>query len=186
MTTETIPQTSAHETAWKSFLALGVCLLLLGISGLTIAGVLELTSVLVFGPLLLVSSLVQLLTAFFTENGKESRLHFAAAGLEALLGFFIMANPLQQVIGLVALIGMFLVVIGIIRLARSLLTESRGRGWTVLAGVVSVLLGICIWTGWPDSRLWFVGVCLAIDFICHGVSWSALALTARKPQGPPA
>jgi hypothetical protein len=44
-----------------------------------------------------------------------------------------------------------------------------------------VLLGISVWIGWPVDKLWFVGLCIAIDFLCHGLSWSALALTEGKP-----
>jgi uncharacterized membrane protein HdeD (DUF308 family) len=181
----TPPPTSEHQGVWKSFLALGLLLLVLGLAGLTVAGLMELTSLLILSPLLLASSFVQFLIAFFAEKGKETRLHLVAAGFEALLGFFIMANPLHRVVGLVALIGVFLVVIGLARLARALMTEFPGRGWIVLAGVVSVVLGICVWTGWPDPRLGFVALCIAVDFICHGASWSALALMQRNPGPKP-
>lgn len=177
--TESESQPSERRPARKWFLALGGLLLVLGVAGAA-ATLLELSFVLIFGPLLLVSSLMQLLTSFFAETGREKRLHFAAAGLEAVLGFFIMANPPQRLIGLIALIGVVFVVIGIVRLARSMITESHGKGWMILAGIVSLLVGLCVWTGWPDARLWFVGLCIAIDFICHGVSWSALALSERN------
>ena len=44
-----------------------------------------------------------------------------------------------------------------------------------------MLLGVSVWMGWPLARPWFVGLCIAIDFLCHGVTWSALALAERKP-----
>ena len=86
------PETK-HTVRWKWFLALGVGLLLLGLTGAGATTLLQLTSLLVFGPLLLTSSLMQFLIAFFAAKEKERLLHFAAAGLEAVLGFFIMANP---------------------------------------------------------------------------------------------
>src|SRR5262249_49795139 len=170
---------------WKWFLGLGAILLVLGIAGISVASLLQLTSLLVFGPLLLASSIIQLLTAFFAEKRKESLLHFAAAGLEAVLGFFIMANPLQKVVGLIALVAIFLIVIGLARLARSLATQSRGRAWIFVTGVIALLLGISVWIEGPIAKLGFVGLCIAIDFLCHGVSWSALALAERKPVQAP-
>ena len=101
-----------HRFRWQWFLALGAILLVLGMTGISVAALLQLTSLLVFGPLLLVSSLLQLLTAFFAEERKESLLHFGAAGLEAVLGFFIMVNPPEKLIGLITLIAIFLIVIG--------------------------------------------------------------------------
>jgi hypothetical protein len=44
---------SERRSRWRWLLILGIVLIILGISGITIASILELTSVLVFGPLLL-------------------------------------------------------------------------------------------------------------------------------------
>jgi membrane protein HdeD len=165
---------------WKWFLALGAVLLCLGAAGIGRATLLEVTSLLVFGPLLLASSMIQFLTAIFAEKGKDRLLHYAAAGLEMVLGFFLMVHPLQGVVSLIAWIAIVLMAIGLARLARSLATQSRGRGWAVMAGVIALLLGIAVWIKWPVGELWFVGSCIAVDFICHGVSWSALALAERK------
>jgi uncharacterized membrane protein HdeD (DUF308 family) len=185
----TEPGTSSHVTEhrarWKWFLALGAILLVLGIAGISVVTLLQFTSLLVFGPLLLASSILQLLTAFFAEKRNEALLHFAAAGLEAVLGFFIMANPPETMVGLIALVAIFLIVIGLARLARSLVTRSRGRVWTVTAGVIALLLGISVWIEGPVAKLGFVGLCIAIDLLCHGVSWSALALAERKPVQTP-
>jgi uncharacterized membrane protein HdeD (DUF308 family) len=181
----TSSQGTEHRARWKWFLALGALLLVLGIAGVSVATLLELTSVLVFGPLLLASSLFQLLTAFFAEQRKEKLPHFVAAGLEAALGFFIMANPPERVVSLIALIAVFLIVIGLARLARSLVTQSRGRAWIFLTGVIALLLGISVWIEGPVAKLGFVGLCIAIDFLCHGISWSALALAERKPVRAP-
>ncbi len=175
------PDVSRNRSRWKWFLALGALLVVLGIAGVTVAGLLEMTSLLVFGPMLLASSIVQLMMSFLAEKGTESLRHFAAAGLEAALGFVIMVHPPQSLGGLVALIAIFLIVSGLVRLARVLVTRTPGRAWTVMTAIVAVLLGISVWVGWPVGKLWFVGVCIAIDFIFHGVSWSALAVAERKP-----
>ena len=177
----TSPQAIEYRSRWKWFLALGLLLLIMGLAGAGATTLLEITSLLVFGPLLLCSSLFQLLTGFFAENGKERLLHLAAAGLEAVLGFFIMAHPLLRVIGLIELIAIFLIVGGLVRLARSLAIQSRGRAWVVMTGVIALLLGTGVWMGWPIDKPCFVGLCIALDFLCHGLCWSALALAERKP-----
>jgi membrane protein HdeD len=181
----TSSQVTEHRSRWKWFLALGAILLVLGIAGVSVASLLQLTSLLVFGPLLLASSLLQFLTAFFAENQKERLPHFVAAGLEMVLGFFIMANPPERVVGFITLVAIFLIVIGLARLARSLATQSRGRAWTFFTGVIALLLGISVWIGGSAAKLGFVGLCIAVDFLCHGVSWSALALAEKKPVQAP-
>jgi uncharacterized membrane protein HdeD (DUF308 family) len=186
MTETTISlQATQHRARWKWFLALGAALLVLGIAGVSVAGLLQLASLLVFGSLLLASSLLQFLTALFAEKRKEALLHFAAAGMEAVLGFFIMANPPERAVGLITLIALLLILIGLARLARSMATQSRGRAWTFIAGVIALLLGIWVWTEGPAAKLGFIGLCIAVDVLCHGVSWSALALAERKPVQAP-
>ncbi|HTU17532.1 MAG TPA: DUF308 domain-containing protein [Gemmataceae bacterium] len=177
----TAPPQREHSVRRRWFLALGVGLLLLGLAGAGVTTLLELTSLFVFGPLLLASSLMQMLIAFFAEKRKERLLHFSAAGLEGIVGFFLMAHPLLRVVNLIALIAIFLIVGGLIRLARALATQSPGRAWIVVTGAVALLLGISVWLGWPIARLWFVGLCIAIDFLCHGLCWSAVVLAESKP-----
>ncbi len=176
-------QTTKHRGRWKWLLAFGGLLLILGISGVSMATLLQLTSLLVFGPLLLVSSLMQLLRALFEykAQGKEAILHFVAAVQELVLGILIMTDPIQGVVSLVAWVAILLVAGGLIRLTRSLLARPRGRRWTVLTGVIALLLGVGAWIGWHlGAGLWLVGLCLAVDILCHGASWSAIALTERK------
>jgi uncharacterized membrane protein HdeD (DUF308 family) len=169
---------------WIWFLALGVVLLLLGLASAGATTLLQLTSFLVFGPMLLASSVIQLVTAFVAEKGAVRFLHYGAAGLEAILGFLILAYPLFVVTDLVLVIAAFLMVIGLLRLTRSLVTDSPGRRWIFMAGGAALVLGICVWLKLPVSGLWVVGLCIALDFICHGFSWSAVALAERKPLDP--
>ncbi len=182
----TASHVTAPKTRWKWLLALGALLLILGIAGVSVATLLELTSVLVFGPLLLASGIIQLLNAFSAETRKDCLLYLAAAALDALLGFLIMMNPLERVVSLIVLIAIFLIVSGLLRLASSLATQSHGRVWTIMTGVIALLLGISVWIGGPAAKLWFVGLCIAVDFICQGVSWSALGLAERKSLEAPA
>jgi uncharacterized membrane protein HdeD (DUF308 family) len=123
----TLSQVIDYRARWKWFIVLGVMLLVLGIAGISVPTLLQFTSLLVFGPVLLAGSLIQLLTAFFAEKRKEWFLHLVAAGLVAVFGFFIMANPPEVIIGLVTLLAIFLIVIGLTRLTRSLATQSPGR-----------------------------------------------------------
>lgn len=117
---------------------------------------------------------------FAQEEKKESRLHFAAAVVEMILGFLLMAYPPDRVLQLIVLVAICLIVSGLLRLGRSLANTSRGRTWAIMTGIVALLLGISLWIGGPVARLWIIGLCIAIDFLVHGVSWSAVALAERR------
>jgi uncharacterized membrane protein HdeD (DUF308 family) len=181
----TSAQAADRRIRWQWLLALGVVLLLLGLASAGATTLLELTSLLMFGPLLLASSLVQFVTAFITGTGLGRFLQYAAAGLEAVLGFLIMAHPVVLLTDLVVVTAAFLMAIGLVRMARSLVTHSPGRAWAFMAGGAALILGICVWLQLPVSGLWFVGLCIALDFLCHGVSWCAVALAEGKPLEVP-
>ena len=53
------------------------------------------------------------------------------------------------------------------------------RGWVLLSGFLSFLLGILIWAGWPESSAWVIGLFVAIDLIAGGWALVMLALAAR-------
>jgi uncharacterized membrane protein HdeD (DUF308 family) len=181
MTAFTTPsQGTEHRARWKWFLALGVLLLVLGGAGIGFASLVEITTVLIFGPLLLASSLVQFLLAFFVETGRDRILRYVAAGAEMILGFVVIAHPLPNVINLITVIAVGLITIGLIHLARALMTRDRGREWAVVVGIIVLIMGVSVLVS-PDPRLWFVGVCLAGVVFCHGVSWSALGLATPEP-----
>jgi uncharacterized membrane protein HdeD (DUF308 family) len=135
--------------------------------------------------LLLASSIIQLITAFIAERRKDCFLHLAAAALEMSVGFAIMMHPPERVGQLVAMIAIFLVVSGLLRLSHLLATQSRSRAWTIMTAVVALLLGIAAWLGWPGAKLWIVGLFIAVDFVCQGVSWSAIALAERNQRVSP-
>jgi uncharacterized membrane protein HdeD (DUF308 family) len=168
------------------FRALGAFLIALGAAGVGVAALPELTAGLVFGPLVLAGSLFQFATAIFAEKERERLGHLASAGLEAVFGFLIMTHPLRNVVSLIALVAIFLTAIGLIRLARALTARSRGRAWAVMAGIIALLLGASLWVGWPAVKWWFAGLCIASDFIAHGVSWYAIALAGRTTVQAPA
>jgi uncharacterized membrane protein HdeD (DUF308 family) len=181
METLTTPSQATQRPARRTcFLALGVLLLLLGLAAAGAATLLELSSLLVFGPMLLASGILQVVTAIAAENGKEAAVYLTAAALEAMLGFFIMAQPLLAATNLVVLIAIGLIVAGLVRLARAQTTRSPSRAWACLAGGAALALGVCVGLKLPVAGLWFVGLCIGLDFICHGVSWMVLALVEGK------
>jgi len=53
-------------------------------------------------------------------------------------------------------------------------------GWTAFDGAVTLLLGIVLWTNWPWSGLWFLGLSIGISLILRGWAHVMLALALRS------
>jgi uncharacterized membrane protein HdeD (DUF308 family) len=169
-----------YPTRWIWYMILGATLLGLGTAAIGVANMLQLSSLLVFGPMLLASSIMQILVAFFSEKTSESLRHFLAAAPEAVLGYFIMAHSETGIASLVTWVALLLAVAGLVRLAHAAATHSTGQRWLALAGVIALLLALGVWLAPPQAALWLVGCCIAGDFLCHGATWSGIAWMERK------
>jgi uncharacterized membrane protein HdeD (DUF308 family) len=172
------PPLPESEGQWRWLLTLGVGLILLGIVGLGSVVVVELMAVLVLGPLLLASGIMQILLAFFARR-REAPLHLAAAALDIVIAFLVLTHPHNTVDDLILVLAAFLMVGGVSRILSSLFLQFRAWGWILGAGIVAVTLGLVVWKEGPFHGLWLVGACVAIDFISHGVSWVVLSYSTR-------
>ena len=83
-------------------------------------------------------------------------------------------------LSLTLLLGVSLVVQGAFRIAAALATHADGRGWLLISGLASLLLGIFIWSEWPVSGIWVIGLFVGIELIFYGGAWIALALRLRS------
>ena len=54
-----------------------------------------------------------------------------------------------------------------------------GWGWQALDGIIAFVLGLLVWTQWPASGLWVIGLFIGIDLIFYGAAWIAFALSLR-------
>lgn len=73
---------------------------------------------------------------------------------------------------------------GFSRIFAGAILHPPGRAWLTLRGVVTLLLGVLIWSEWPASGLWVIGTFVAIDMIFSGTWLIMLALNARSLPFP--
>ena len=57
---------------------------------------------------------------------------------------------------------------GLFRAAAAGAIQFPRWGWTVFAGVVSVVLGTYLLTTWPAASTYFIGLAIGIDLIVDG------------------
>ncbi len=99
-------------------------------------------------------------------------------GLLAIVcGAIMIAHPLFQLAFLTLLLAVYFLVQGIASIVIGLqMRPLQGSGWTIFGGIVSLVLGVLIWSGWPLSGDWAVGTLVGIQLIFSG--WAALMLAA--------
>lgn len=173
------PGLTALQRGWGFYLALGLFLVLLG--GVAIATPLfaTLAGVLMFGWLLIVSGLVQLFGAFGSRRWSGYFLHLLGGVLALVVGVMTLRHPGTMDLALTLLIATYLLVGGGFRMLGAVESRFHGRGWMILGGLLSALLGVYIYATLPIASLWVIGTFLGVDIVVHGWMWIFLAMALR-------
>jgi uncharacterized membrane protein HdeD (DUF308 family) len=168
-----------HEI-WAFLTGMGIVLMILGAVAMGSSLVATLATILIFGILMLLGGLFQVVTAFWGRSWRGFFLHLLAGVLYLIVGVFMIDNPLEAAVGLTLLLAAGLLLGGILRIVLSLVDRFEGWGWTLLNGIVSLILGLAIWRQWPLSGLRFIGLFVGIEMLFSGLSWIMLGLALRS------
>ncbi len=166
--------------SWGWLLAFGIVLVVVGTLAVGASFITTLATVVAFGVLLLVGGGAQIVGAFFSRKWSGFFLQLLAGVLYLVVGLLMVSNPLIAAAGLTLLLAAFFLVGGVARIVVAVSERFENWGWVLLNGVVTLLLGILIWRGWPASALWVIGLFVGIEMIFCGWSWVMLGLTARR------
>jgi uncharacterized membrane protein HdeD (DUF308 family) len=172
-----IDEVRKHST-W--FLVIGIALVILGMVAIGYAVAMTIVSVLFLGWLLIIGGIFEVIHGFSRRQWSGFFINLLAGVLYAVAGVVMIANPALAAVSLTLLIAIILIVAGLFRLVVAFSTPLHHRGWLILNGVISILLGVMIWRSWPVSGLWVIGMFIGIDMIFDGWTEIMLALTARR------
>ncbi|STX55629.1 HdeD protein [Legionella beliardensis] len=178
-------KTLKHHWGW--YLSLGILLLLLGCIGLGMEIALTIVSMYFFAALLMISGLSHIADALRYIRLKGAFWKILISIFYLITAIIILYNPLLASTIFTALLAWTLIIIGVTRIVMSIsLRDMKGWGWILLAGLISLILGILILSHWPMSGLWVIGVFIAIDMIVSGWTYifMAIALRASKQDQP--
>lgn len=163
------------------FTVLGVVMLVLGVSAIVLPFAAGIAASLLFGALLTIGGAVHIAHAIQTR-------HAGGFGMELFLGLVYTAGgvimlffPVTGLLTLTFVLAVVLVLSGVLRIvfgfqARPILHW----GWTVFAGVVSVILGLLIWAGWPSTAFWVIGLLVGIELLISGIVALAVGAAIRE------
>lgn len=165
---------------WGWFLALGVLLLLLGLGIVSSSFYATLFSVFLFGIFLMSAGIVQIIQGFLAHKWSGLFLSLLLGALYLITGFLCATRPAIAAVSLTLWIAAFCFIAGLFRMLTALLLRFDQWGWVFFNGLVTFILGALIYSDWPVSGLWVIGLFIGVDLILAGWSWIVLALTARS------
>ena len=163
-------------------LAEGVLLLLLGAAAVVLPFLAGLAAAVMLGWLLVIAGVAGLAFAF-RARGLPGFGWSLLSGLAALIAGMALAwNPLVGLATLTLIIAAFLFADGIFTIATAISHRrelSRRWEWMLLGGIVNLVLAAIIYSGWPGTALWVVGLLVGVNLLFGGVSLVTMSLAAR-------
>jgi uncharacterized membrane protein HdeD (DUF308 family) len=162
--------------------ALGVILVLAGLVGLVYTGVATLTSMLLFGWLLLIGGAVGLLHAVQARDSHFFWLGVAVAALNLAAGVVVIRRPEAAAEALTMFAALLFLTGGVFRLVGSLVVRGPQFGWTLVQGAFGLLLGILVLAAWPSSR-YVIGSFFSLILLFDGLGLMATGFGGRRVVG---
>ena len=96
-------------------------------------------------------------------------------------GVFALFDPLLVAGVLTFWLSVSLIFTGIARIILAFQMRGGSAGtWVVASGLITVTLGVAIFSQWPFSSLYVLGVFLSADLLFAGVSWVYLGTFLRR------
>lgn len=158
---------------------LAVLELVLGFILLSFPFLLGISAVWVGGFVLVVAGIIRLVQVF-TQRG-ERWWNLLAAVLYLVVGVFTVLMPGVSMEWWTLFIGAALLSAGILRMGVAIsLWAEPGRFWRCFNALVSLVLGVMIIWGWPESSAWLIGTLIAIEMIFSGWTLMFLVLAPRE------
>ncbi len=133
---------------------------------------------LMVGALVIAAGIMRMIWAFQAGSLGKGVLVFLIGVLTLLAGFAVVANPLMSSAILTIMLSIYFFVDGLSEFFAAFSIQ-EGKGWLLFDAVVTVLLGIMLFTGFPLAGTVAIGVFLGIKLIFVGVTMLSLRSMAK-------
>ena len=120
-----------------------------------------------------IGGIAQCILAFRAGAFGKGLLIFVVGALTAAVGFYLINQPLAGLAAITLFLAAYFVVTGIFELISAFqIRPSDGWGVMLFNGIVTLLLGIMIWSDFPLSGAWAVGILFGVKLLLSG--WSLI------------
>ncbi len=162
---------------------LGVVLVAAALFGLLYTAFATLTSVLLFGWLLLIGGGVGLVHAVQARDGSFFWLGTAVAALNIAAGVVMVVRPQAAAEGLTMFAALLFLSAGAFRLVGGVVVRGPQLGWTLFLGVLDLLIGILVLSNWPSSSRYTLGLFFSLSLLFDGLALISTGVGARRVIG---
>ncbi|MGI5862773.1 MAG: HdeD family acid-resistance protein [Myxococcales bacterium] len=173
----------ARSTLWGAPFVLGMAITLLGVLAFIAARITSLATILVFGALLAIGGIVEIVEGFWHRKTGHLVLHVLSGVLAAVVGGILLFRPVAGLTAVGLLLGGFFLASGLFRGITAVADRYERWGFDLAYGLLAIGLGIVVFAGWPLTSLWLVGALVGAELVIRGVAIMGVALTVRRELG---
>ena len=163
--------------------ALGAILVIGGLVGLVYTAFATLTTMILFGWLLLIGGIVGLAQAVQNRTTNFFWLALVVAALNIAAGIVVIKLPEVAAATLTMFAALLFLTGGIFRLFGALVVRGPQMVWTLLQGVLGILLAVLVLGDWPHSSLYVIGTFVSLALLFDGLGLLAAGIGGRRAVG---
>lgn len=167
-----------QATNWS--IVFSVLMIVSGIFALIAPSMSGIAVTLVVGWLLIVSGVFHLGFSWRASHASMVLWEILIAVLYGAVGVYMLMHPVLGLEALTLALATYLVLEGIVEFVLAFtLRPLPGSGWLLLDGVVTLLVAVLIWRGWPATSAWVVGTLVGVSIFFSGLTRLMISLAVR-------
>lgn len=160
-------------------IALGIIMILLGLLAIALPFATTLAVAILLGWIFIIAGIIQIIHAFKSRGWGVFLLELLLGILYVVVGIMLLRNLLSGVITLTLVVGISIFISGVFRVIQAFqLRPAANWGVVLLNGIVSIILGILIWSQWPFNAPWLIGLFVGISLCLNGALVLMFALAS--------
>jgi uncharacterized membrane protein HdeD (DUF308 family) len=161
--------------------------MILGLTAIAIPGLFTLSVELILGIVILLGGIYQLYRMWHQRHTERFWPALFSAAINIALGLVFLFKPLAGIISLTILLIAYFFASGVIQLIWTWqLRHVPQWGWLLLSGMLSILMGVLLVSGWPGSIIWSIGLLFGINLLFNGMAlWNMAWNMPRNIDQPP-
>ena len=137
--------------------------------------------VIVVGWVILFSAVWHLIFAFHTHSVGGFFWQLLLAIAYGIAGLIMLLNPLLGLVTLTLVLAIFLLIEAALETALYFqIRRATNAGWVLFDAIITLVLAILIWSQWPSSSGWVLGMLVGISLIFSGLSRLMLSTAIRR------
>ena len=168
-----------QHSGWSLFL--GIVFMVLGLLAIILPGPFELGLEEFLGWLFIFGGVVQVAASFRFTGSKGWFISLITAILACVVGVLFIIDPFQGVRILTIVLAAYYLFDGVAKVIFHLGNTGRpGSGWGIINGIFGITIAGIVWSAWPISTAWFIGLLVGINMLFYGMALITLSSACRR------